>query len=75
MFAESPGLYGVEHPTYDVWLTECQKPLKAAAQKAPEASGAPEAGAGANDGADAASDAPPAAAADDPLEPRRRVRR
>lgn len=37
MFAESPGLYGVEHPTYDVWLTECQKPLKATAQKAPDA--------------------------------------
>lgn len=28
MFAESPGLYGVEHPTFDVWLTECEKPLK-----------------------------------------------
>lgn len=36
MFAESPGLYGVEHPTLDVWLTDCQKPLKATAQKAPE---------------------------------------
>lgn len=79
MFAESPGLYGVEHPTYDVWLTECQKPLKAAAQKAPEAGGEAEAGAAAkakaSDGADSATDAPPAAAADDPLEPRRRVRR
>ncbi|MEQ1715475.1 MAG: DUF2155 domain-containing protein [Hyphomicrobium sp.] len=39
MFAESPGLYGVEHPTFDVWLTECQKPLKATAQKAPEPAG------------------------------------
>lgn len=32
MFAESPGIYGVEHPTFDVWLTECQKPLSATAQ-------------------------------------------
>jgi hypothetical protein len=26
MFAESPGLNAVEHPVYDVWLTDCQKP-------------------------------------------------
>jgi hypothetical protein len=26
MFAESPGLNAVEHPVYDVWLTECQRP-------------------------------------------------
>lgn len=72
MFAESPGLYGVEHPTFDVWLTECQKPLKATAQKAPEAGGETEAGSKAKDGADAA---PAAAATNEPLEPRRRVRR
>ncbi len=24
MFAASPGLHGVEHPVYDVWLTECK---------------------------------------------------
>ncbi|TDR94671.1 DUF2155 domain-containing protein [Enterovirga rhinocerotis] len=24
MFAASPGLHGVEHPIYDVWLTECK---------------------------------------------------
>ncbi|MFV0280057.1 MAG: DUF2155 domain-containing protein [Rhodoblastus sp.] len=24
MFAASPGLHGVEHPVYDVWLTDCQ---------------------------------------------------
>lgn len=34
MFAESPGIFGVEHPTIDVWLTECSKPFKATAQKA-----------------------------------------
>lgn len=36
MFAESPGIFGVEHPTLDVWLSECQGPLKATAQRAPE---------------------------------------
>ncbi|HEY0439178.1 MAG TPA: DUF2155 domain-containing protein [Xanthobacteraceae bacterium] len=25
MFATSPGLHGVEHPIYDVWLTDCKK--------------------------------------------------
>jgi hypothetical protein len=24
MFAASPGLHGVEHPIYDVWLTDCR---------------------------------------------------
>jgi hypothetical protein len=24
MFASSPGLHGIEHPVYDVWLTECK---------------------------------------------------
>jgi hypothetical protein len=27
MFAASPGLHGVEHPIYDVWLTDCASPL------------------------------------------------
>lgn len=26
MFAASPGLHGVEHPVYDVWLTDCKDP-------------------------------------------------
>jgi hypothetical protein len=26
MFAASPGLHGVEHPIYDVWLTDCKNP-------------------------------------------------
>lgn len=26
MFAESPGLNAVEHPVFDLWLTECAKP-------------------------------------------------
>ena len=24
MFAASPGLHGIEHPIYDIWLTECK---------------------------------------------------
>lgn len=42
MFAESPALNAVEHPVYDVWLKECQGPVRAGvAQK-----GAPAAGSG-----------------------------
>src|SRR5487761_2722412 len=26
MFAASPGLHGVEHPIYDLWLTDCKGP-------------------------------------------------
>jgi hypothetical protein len=29
MFAASPGLHGVEHPIYDVWLTDCGAPAAA----------------------------------------------
>jgi hypothetical protein len=24
MFAASPGLHGIEHPIYDIWLTNCE---------------------------------------------------
>ena len=24
MFAASPGLHGIEHPVYDIWLTDCK---------------------------------------------------
>ena len=30
MFAASPGLHGVEHPIYDVWLVDCKKDSVAA---------------------------------------------
>jgi len=61
MFAESPGINAVEHPVFDVWLTDCEKPKGALAQKSGEQP------------ADAAQ-APPAD--ERPLEPtRRRVRR
>ena len=42
MFASSPGLHGVEHPVYDVWLTDCkgdgqliQTPVEARKEEAP----------------------------------------
>jgi hypothetical protein len=65
MFAESPGLNAVEHPVFDVWLTGCEKPKNALAQRAPAAApGETPQG--------AETEAPPEEA---PLEPRRRVRR
>jgi hypothetical protein len=36
MFAASPGLHAVEHPIYDVWLTDCKNPVVAAAPPPPE---------------------------------------
>lgn len=74
MFAESPGLYGVEHPTFDVWLTGCEKPTRTTAQRAP----APTTPAGPVD--DAYTGGAPAAPAVAPGVPedqefRRRVRR
>jgi hypothetical protein len=40
MFADSPGLHGIEHPVYDIWLTECKGdgPLL---KEAPETAEAP----------------------------------
>jgi hypothetical protein len=35
MFASSPGLHAVEHPIYDVWLTDCKNPLVVAAPVEP----------------------------------------
>jgi hypothetical protein len=31
VFASSPGLHAVEHPIYDVWLTDCKNPVVVAA--------------------------------------------
>lgn len=36
MFAASPGLHGVEHPIYDIWLTDCKNPEVTAAVAQPE---------------------------------------
>lgn len=27
-FAQSPGIHAVEHPTFDVWLTNCKMPVE-----------------------------------------------
>ncbi|MEA2984695.1 MAG: hypothetical protein QOD94_949, partial [Alphaproteobacteria bacterium] len=41
MFAASPGLHAVEHPIYDIWLTDCkggqvaEAPAEPAAQQQP----------------------------------------
>jgi hypothetical protein len=34
MFAASPGLHAVEHPIYDVWLTDCAQPAGGAVAQA-----------------------------------------
>ncbi|TCT00589.1 uncharacterized protein DUF2155 [Aquabacter spiritensis] len=34
MFASSPGLHGVEHPIFDVWLTTCKAAPPATAKSA-----------------------------------------
>jgi hypothetical protein len=36
MFAASPGLHGVEHPIYDIWLTDCKEPQQTIATAAPD---------------------------------------
>ena len=36
MFAASPGLHGVEHPIYDIWLTECKGPDTTVVSAAPD---------------------------------------
>ncbi len=41
MFAASPGLNAVEHPIYDVWLTDCKQPLVKVAE---DPGSAPQAG-------------------------------
>jgi hypothetical protein len=35
MFAASPGLHGVEHPIYDIWLTDCKAPDTTVVNAAP----------------------------------------
>src|SRR5262249_10252948 len=46
MFADSPGLNAVEHPVFDVWLTDCAQP-RATAQRPPRAGAPPGAAPGA----------------------------
>jgi hypothetical protein len=36
MYAASPGLHGVEHPIYDIWLTDCKGPEQTVVSAAPD---------------------------------------
>ena len=36
MYAASPGLHGVEHPIYDIWLTDCKGPQTTVVSAQPE---------------------------------------
>ena len=36
MYAASPGLHGVEHPVYDIWLTDCKVPDQTIVSAQPE---------------------------------------
>jgi hypothetical protein len=36
MYAASPGLHGVEHPIYDIWLTDCKVPDTTVVSAQPE---------------------------------------
>ena len=61
MFAASPGLHGIEHPIYDIWLTGCEAPgetIVEAPQTADADTSTPPAG-----------DSPPAAPAPATVEP------
>ena len=35
MYAASPGLHGVEHPIYDIWLTDCKGPDRPSSARSP----------------------------------------
>ena len=72
MFAESPGLHAVEHPVFDVWLTNCKTNEPPAPSGNAENAAAPgaEAPAGEPPPAEAPpADAPADAAAPPPAEP------
>ena len=72
MFAESPGLDAVEHPVYDVWLTECIAPKVVAGRTPPPAATAPAAARpGTAPQAPAVAPLPPAGPADDDFRRRR----
>ncbi|MGD0723834.1 MAG: DUF2155 domain-containing protein [Roseiarcus sp.] len=63
MFASSPGLHGIEHPVYDIWLTDCKGstqiiPSPPDEAAAPDA-GPPDAEPGANPAGDTKTPPPP----------------
>jgi len=70
MFADSPGLHGIEHPVYDIWLTECKGdgPL---IKEAPETAAAAEEEPDASESADAKPAAPGVVATPKPVKTKR----
>jgi hypothetical protein len=44
MFAASPGLHGIEHPVYDIWLTDCKGGTQIIHTPPEEADASPDAG-------------------------------
>jgi len=44
MFADSPGMHGVEHPVYDIWLTDCKGDGELIHEAPPVADAPPDAG-------------------------------
>lgn len=63
MFAESPGLHAVEHPVFDVWLTNCKTPEGAKPEESAENEASEEAAPEAAEAAPEPAPAPPPAAA------------
>ncbi|MFV0299104.1 MAG: DUF2155 domain-containing protein [Hyphomicrobiaceae bacterium] len=49
MFAESPGLNALEHPVYDIWLTDCADPIGSTAAFPASAGGTDAGGAAASE--------------------------
>ena len=68
MFAASPGLHGLEHPIYDIWMTGCENPGETVVDAPQTADVEPEAppAAGAAPPGDGSPVAPPAADAPKP---------
>ena len=76
MFAASPGLHGLEHPIYDIWLTNCEQPGDTVVDPAQSADADAGPAAPADAGAAPATGAPPPPAVADAPKPRpRRVAR
>ncbi len=65
MYAASPGLHGVEHPVYDIWLTDCKGPDQTIVSAQPDPPKAADAAAGrkASAAAEAGGSAPAGTAA------------
>jgi hypothetical protein len=71
MFASSPGLHAVEHPVYDVWLTDCAQPVggSVAQSAVPAVPAVPQAGVAPPAKGKAGQGAPPRQAAPAPAAP------